>query len=317
MLRQPSLPGHAGRPLSPSSDTITPMTYTYSVYDLTLRVPFPCPPLAQAPEDATPDVVVSDGVVPRALVAPCAQDARWQAEPGRFLLRGGARAGRFLAEDGTRVTLERNPAAEDEMLAFHFLDSVLAAVLRQRGLLVLHANAAVAPRGAIAVSGESGAGKSTTLAALLQRGCTMLADDITVLRLDAAGRVEALPGVPQLHLTEEAAEGLGQDISGLPRYQWRRMKAAVPIQIASAPASLRALYLLRSGPGPDLQIQTLTGAAKFAAVQECIYGPLLPREHPDQFPLFVAVTEQVAVFRLERPAGRWSVAEIAEVLLSG
>src|SRR5512136_1318473 len=126
-------------------------SYTYTVYDLILRVPFPCLPLTQAPADAAPDVIVSDGVVPRALAAPHAQDTLWQAEPGRFLLRGGARAGRFLAEDGTRVTLERNPAAQDEMLCFHFLDAVLAAILRQRGLLVLHANAAVTPTGAIAV----------------------------------------------------------------------------------------------------------------------------------------------------------------------
>ena len=293
------------------------MTYTYSIYGLTLRLPFPCPVLSLAPDDAAPDITVADGRVPRHLAAPLAEAPSWQAEPYRFLLRGGARAGRFLVEDGTRVTLERNPAAEDEMLCFHFLDAVLAAILRQRGWLVLHANAAVTPTGAIAVSGESGAGKSTTLAALLQRGCTMLADDITVLRLGAAGCVEALPGVPQLHLTEEAAEGLGQDIVGLPRYRWRRMKAAVPIQIASTPAPLRALYLLRSSAQAELQIQTLIGAEKFAALQECVYGPLLPQEHPGQFPLFSAVTEQVTVFRLDRPAGRWSVDEIVEAVLNG
>ena len=295
------------------------LPYTYTVYGLTLSVPFPCPPLALAPAGAIPDVKVADGVVPRTLAAPQAEGNMWQAEPGRFLFRGGSRAGRFLAEGGTCVTLERNPAAEDGMLCFYFLDAVLAAILRQRGLLVLHANAAVTPTGAIAVSGDSGAGKSTTLAALLQHDCTMLSDDITALRLGDDGHVQVLPGVPLLHLSEDAAAGLGHDISGLPRHQWRRMKAAIPTQTAMAaqPARLRTLYLLQTHTGDDLRVRTLTGAEKFTAVQGCVYGPLLPQEHPGQFPLLAAVAEQVAVLRIERPGALWAVRDVMGVILNG
>jgi hypothetical protein len=293
------------------------MTYTYAAYELILRLPFPCPVLPLMQENTSPDVIVKEGSVPYRLAAPVAEGKMWQAEPDRFLWRGGPRAGRFLVEGGQCITLERNPAAEDNILAFHFLASVMAALLRQRGLLVLHANAAVTPTGAVAISGESGVGKSTALAALLGRGCTMLADDITVLRLQSDGCVEALPGVPQLHLPEDSAFNLGQDIAELPRYRWRRMKAAVPIEIAPAPVTLRALYLLRTKPRDDLQVQALTGAEKFAALQECVYGPLLPQEHPRHFPLFAAVTDQVAVYRLDRPIARWSVGEIVEVLLNG
>jgi hypothetical protein len=293
------------------------MIYTYRAYELILRLPFPCPILPLAPEDAVPDVIVKEGSVPAYLTAPLAEDLQWQAEVDRFLWRGGARAGRFLVEGGLHVTLQRNPAAENEILAFQFLTSVLTAVLRQRGLLVLHANAAVTPSGAIAISGESGAGKSTTLAALLKRGCAMLADDVTVLRLCSDGNVEVLPGVPQLHLTEDTASNLGQDISGLPRYRWRRMKAAVPIETASTPTNLRSIYVLHTADRAALQIQALSGAEKFAALQDCVYGPLLPEEHPQQFPLFAAVTNRVAMFRLERPAGRWSIDEVVQVLLNG
>lgn len=295
------------------------MTYTCTAYGLVLRLPFSCPALTPAPEDAIPDVIVLNGVVPRYLAAPAAEGINWQAEPGRFLHRGGMRAGRFLVEGGERVTLERNLAAEDEMLCFHFLSAVLAAVLRQRGLLVLHANAAATPAGAVAMSGASGAGKSTTLAALLARGCAMLADDIVVLQKGQGGHVEVLPGVPQLHLTEESANAVGQDITGLPRYPWRRMKAAVPAHnsMATDAASLRALYLLQTYGGAELRVQLLTGAEKFAALQDCVYGPLLADEHPGLFPLFTAVAEQVPVWRLERPAERWSLNYVAEVILNG
>ena len=297
------------------------MTCNYQAYGLTLSLPFPCPVLSQAPAEAVPDVTVMDGQVPLALSAPHVQTPRWQAEPGRFLLRGGRRAGRFLVEGGRRVTLQRSRAAEDEMLAFYFLDSVLAAVLRQRGLLVLHAGAAANPgaASAVAISGESGAGKSTTLAALLREGCQFLADDVTAVRLGAHRQIDILPGVPQMHLTEDAAEGLGQDLSGLPRYPWRRMKAAVPAQntMADGPVPLRALFHLQVGTGSQVHLRPLAGGAKFAALQDCIYGPMLPQEHPSLFPLFAALVEQVAVVRVERPAGRWTVEEVVQAVCAG
>jgi len=295
------------------------MLYSYRVYDLILRLPFPCPLLVPAPRGAIPDVQVAYGPVPRALKAPQAEARMWQAEPGRFLFFGGSRAGRFLADGGVRVTVQRNPDADLESLSLCFLDAVLAAVLRQRGLLVLHANAAATPNGAIAVSGESGAGKSTTLAALLDRDCAMLSDDVTGLRLEEDGRVQVLPGVPQLHLCAEAAAGLERDISGLPRQRWRRMKAAIPTQslMAGRPLSLRALYLLQTHPGREVRVQTLTGVEKFNAVHSCVYGPLLPQEHPGQFPLLSAVAERVAVVRIERPAALWAVKDVMDVILNG
>lgn len=263
-----------------------------------------------------PDIVVLEGVVPRSLERPLAGEMAWQAAPGRFLWRGGMRSGRFLVEDGCRVTLQRNPKAEEELLAFHFLDAVLAAILRQRGLLVLHANAAVTPAGAVAISGPSGAGKSTTVAALVAHSSAMLTDDITALRLGPAGHVEVLPGMPQLHLCDDAAAGLGQDIAGLPRQQWRRLKTAVPVAVAPAAAPLRALYLLETHTDAHVRVAALTGSDKFVAVQECIYGPLLPEEHPGQFALFAAVVEQTAVYRLFRPARRWSIAEVVDAILT-
>jgi hypothetical protein len=295
------------------------MTYAYTIYSLTLQTPFPCPILPLAPAGTTPDVVVSYGRVPRHLPDPVAEGPNWEVAAGCYLWRGGNRAGRFLVEGEQRVTVERNPDAKDPMLAFHLLDSVLAAVLRHRGLLVLHSNAAVTPSGAVVVSGESGTGKSTILATLLVRGCSMLTDDITALQLDSAGQVVALPGIPQLHLTEEAAEELGQDISDLPRYPWKRMKAAVPATdvMAVEPAPLRAIYMLDLYDQDELGLESLAGGDKFAALQDCVYGPMLPNEHPGLFHLFAAVAEQTTIYRLTRPAETWTVDQIADIILNG
>jgi len=296
------------------------MSYTYRVYGLTIRVPFACPALTPAETGCiTPgvDVVVGEGLVPRRLRAPQASAASWEAAPGLFLLRGGRRAGRFLVEAGA-VTFERNSGCEDVILARCFTDQVLAALLRHRGLLVLHANAVEVSGGVIVIGGESGAGKSTTLAALRDRGGRMLSDDVTALRPGGAPRsVEVLSGVAQTHLTADAAEGLGYTVGPAQLQPWRRMKAAIPTHdgMAQRAGRLRALYILRLSDGDDVVVTQANGGDKVRALQECVYGPMFTEEYPALFPLMSTVVNTVPFFWLERPTGRWSVGEVGDAIL--
>jgi hypothetical protein len=265
-----------------------------------------------------PDVVVRSGAVARCLSGAVLSEDRWDAGPGGFLVRGGRRAGRFLVQAGD-VTLERNPGAEEERLARCFTGEVLPAVLRQRGLLVLHANAALTAGGVVVIAGESGAGKSTTLAALLERECMMLADDVTALALAGDGDVEVLPGVAQVHLTATAVSGLGYQLTSELSPRGRRLKSAIATaaRMAQAAGRLGAIYVLGADAGSDVRVRAVTGSEKFNAVQGCVYGPMLAEEHRGVFPLIGAVMRTAPVYRLERPAGRWSVAEVVEVLLGG
>lgn len=288
----------------------------YTAYQLTLSLPFPCRILPPADPGSIADIEVVEGPVPRYLDNPYTADTTWQAAPDRFLWRGGRKSGRFLVENGSRITVQRNQATDDELLAFHCLDSVLAAALQQRGLLVLHANAAIVSGEAIAVSGPSGSGKSTTIAALGLHGCTMLADDITALRLTPSDIVEVVPGISQLHLCDDAAQGLGKNLAGLPRHQWKRMKAAIPTPVAPEATPLRSLYLLGTHPDQDVYLDELQGSSKFAALLDCVYGPLLPPEQIRQFALFQAVATQVRIFHLYRPQSGWTVGKVTEAILN-
>lgn len=229
-------------------------------------------------------------------------------------------SGRFLVEGGERITLYRNPTAKDEKLCAHLLASVMAALLRQRGLLVLHANVALTPGGAVAITGTSGAGKSTSQAALLERGCRMLTDDITVLGTDREGRIVALPGVPKMNLCEDAAAKLGHDVANLQRNPVRKSKVLVPVapkDTLTEPLPLRAIYHLAAPAGDRLAVTRLEGAGKFAVLQECIYGPLFPDEHHGLFGLVSEVVRQVELVQITRPVDRWSLDEIVEAILHG
>ena len=161
-------------------------------------------------------------------------------------MRGGSGSGRFLVSQG-EVVVERNSECDDTRLARCFVNQVLPAVLRQRGLLVLHANAVKVGDGVVLIGGDSGAGKSTTLAALLYRGYRMVSDDVTALKTGSeAEGVDVVPGVAQTHLTEDSATRLGYEIDPAQLQPWRRMKAAIPTRrsMATGPAPLRMIVFL-------------------------------------------------------------------------
>lgn len=145
---------------------------------------------------------------------------------------------------------------------------------------------------------------------------------IAVLRFGETSSVEVLPGLAQMHIWEDAAVRLGLNLAGLASHPLRRRKTAVAAPGGTAglppgPFPLRAVYLLECHGVEQLRMSSLTGVEKFAALQECVYGPMLPDEHPGQFRLFSAAAEQVAVHRIIRPEGRWTVDEVAEVILDG
>jgi hypothetical protein len=298
------------------------MTYTYALHGLNFNLPFPCPFLPLVETDAAPDVTVAYGEVPRELSGAEASDDSWktgfcwQAAPGRYLLRGGMKSGRFLAQGGNRVTLHLNEKAVDERVLTH---SVAAALLRQRGFLVLHASTANTQRGAIALCGQSQAGKSTTLAAMLKSGCEMVSDDITILRLDGNGRVEVVPGTAMMHLWEDAAQGVGLDVSGFDRHPMRRGKAAVSASGLPCiePVPLGSLCILEPCGVEHPVIVPVAGADKLDALMKCVYGPLFPEEHPALFTLFSTTAGQTDIFRLQRPESGWTVDKVTDLILNG
>ncbi|ABQ25554.1 hypothetical protein [Geotalea uraniireducens] len=300
------------------------MTYAYSFHGLTLSLPFPCPFLPRVETVSAPDVTVVYGPVARELEHAMATDDSWaagycwQAAPGRYLLKGGMKSGRFLVEGGTSITLQRNENAEDKRILFHLLHPVTAALFCQRGLLALHASTAHTPAGTIALCGRSQAGKSTTLAALLQKkGCAMVSDDITIVRCAAHDRVEVVAGSSVMHLWDDAAYGIGLDISGCDRHPVRRGKAALtaPSMPSSGATLLRKLCILEPGTGKIVGVSRVTGADKLDALLECVYGPLFQEEHPGLFPLFSATAEQADIFRIRRPESRWSLDDVVSVIL--
>lgn len=121
-----------------------------------------------------------------------------------------------ISAQGTRVRIDLRDDLPLATLVPALMGPVMGVVLRLRGTVCLHASAVVVDGCAVALVGDSGAGKSTTAAAFAQRGYPVLTDDVLALAW-RDGRVWVQPAYPRIRLWPRSAEGLFGSADALPR----------------------------------------------------------------------------------------------------
>lgn len=290
--------------------------HLYATYGLIVAMPFACPEMVPADADSIPDVDVVEGEVPLSIPQAQLTDIDLELSPGTYLLRHSAAGARFLVEDGRRVTFERLRAAPDALIRHVLTHQVMAALLRQRGMLVLHASGAVSPDGVVLIGGESGAGKSTTTAALTQLGWPLQTDDISALRLDAEGKVEVLPGARDLHLFRSASDALALDTGGVVPNAWHRSKLALPalVEPRRQARPLHRIVHLERGTQRDIEVERLVGRAKLPILLHGLYGPYLPRELASGAGLVSHALNDVEMIRIIRPDTEWTMDQVVAAI---
>jgi hypothetical protein len=227
--------------------------YSYSAFGLTIRSAVALPEF-RGHSDARPDVVIRSAIVdgphPKSALAGCLAGCYFHLA-SREACFFWESVGTFQVRDGKEIVVERAAGAEESLIRLPLLGVVMAVLLHQRGLLVLHGSAVALNDRAVVFLGGKGYGKSTLAATLYGRGHALLADDIVALALGPAGEVLVLPGFPQFKLWPDAAESaLGEDPNTLPRLATGYEKRArrVPERFAEGPLQLGAIYTLADGP---------------------------------------------------------------------
>lgn len=277
------------------------MTGTYDLFGLLVQSELPLAELFEGTGE--PDVVIRYGAVA----------ATGGEVPGLTARADGAllsipEVGRYLIRDGREILVDPLPGVSDRNLRLFLLGSAFGAILHQRGLLPLHANAVEMDGRAVAFMGHSGAGKSTMAAWFLDHGSRVLADDVCVVGPGPAGEPIAHPGIPRLRLWREAIEESGRSVADyeLAFDRLDKFNVPTPRPEAGGPLPLSHVYLLeRAEPGGD-GIRQLQGVAAIDALIANTYrGGYLPligavRRH---FEACLDLVRQVPVFSAHRAWG--------------
>lgn len=251
----------------------------YDLFGLRIRSEISLPDLLPVTEPRHADVCIALGPVATiAADAPSVWGLAMRDEEAVLTVEG---VGRFSIRDGSSIVVEPEPETSERNLRLYLLGSAFGALLHQRGLLPLHANAVRIGDGAAAFMGRSGAGKSTLAGAFMDRGFTLLADDVCVVTTNDAGGPMAQPGLPRLRLWRDAVEASGRDASALELAFEGHEKFVVPTHAGQSATAvpLTRLYLLDELPeGQTGQaIRRLNGVEALDTIVANIYrGQYLP-----------------------------------------
>lgn len=184
--------------------------------------------------------------------------------------------GRIRVEDGRRILVQMAPEGLMSDMRTYLTGSGIGTILHQRGMVPLHVSAVLGPKGVIAFTGQSGAGKSTMAAEVGQRlGWPVLGDDLATLSLrDGVPVIEG--GVRRLRLWADALDRLGWSTENLVRDTHRTDKYVSYKHgvFHDGAHAFEGLYEILPDAAPGEPV-VLRGADKVASLLGAVYRPWL------------------------------------------
>ncbi len=296
----------------------------YRAFGLTIRSTLPLAPIpicANEPEVASPpDVTIDFGSVDPAAFGDGLRLRNWAGRPGALLFKA-FEIGHFLIEDGTRITIDPHPAANLADLLSITLGTGITAMLQQRAILPLHANAIATDRGAVLTMGRSGAGKSTLLGALVAAGCTMIADDVTGVAFDETTDVPmAIPAFPAMRLWKDSLRLLGAEERVVQRVRENIEKFYLPVdRFHAEPMPIRMIVLLNSRNDVDHAPREIPVAQRVDAIYRSIHRKNFLKGLQFQqraFAMAIRLAQTVEMVAMARPVTGASPHVMAQTVLA-
>lgn len=241
----------------------------------------------------------------------------YTSQAGQFRIHW-RNVGTFLIRHGREIVVAPEPGVEDALIRLFFLGPVLAILLQQRGVLVLHASVVSVDGFVVGFMGEKGWGKSTTAAALNARGHALVADDILAITLGSDGIAMVQPGPPHFKLwPEAAAASFGDNPESLSRLhsQIEKRERLANTCFIEQPLPLRHLYLLERGNQLE-SISMPPAAALLALVRHSYLSGIMKSIDGlnANFRQCAQLAERIPVSALKRPIDLGSLGNIARLV---
>ena len=242
--------------------------HTHRLFGLVVRAPTPLP----APHSSSPPDVTFHPAEHRLFSELHAEHPPFAVsiEKDRILVDWSQRV-QFVIESrggGYDVAFHSDTIKTDDILNT-LLPHILSFILLERGQEQLHAATLVRDGYAIALLGESGQGKSTLAAAMIQAGWKLLTDDVAAFR----GH-EVLPAIQRIKLTPKAAAATIGIRDGFPiddeRGKWSyRLDAA---ECATEPAAAQRIVVIRPNAS-GLELGVVRPPDAFRALAASTFNP--------------------------------------------
>lgn len=291
--------------------------YFYHAFQLNIQSALKLPELLVQANNSSiePDVIIEfNSVSKTGLLEAVTQGAFYQSNHDELWL-DVPNVARYLISHGNRINIDPYEHADEDSIRVFLLGSCMGALLMQRDLFLLHANAIKIGDACVSFSGHSGAGKSTLSAAFMQRGYAVLADDVCAI--NQAGHV--MPSFPQVKLWADSSQKLEIKTDTLRRIRPNIQKFAVPLekQFYTQNLPLKVLYILNSHNEDTFEFKAIEGMHKMLPLKNNTYrhqylkGLGKTKKHLSHVG---SLASQVDVVRITRPRAGFQLDELVELI---
>ena len=291
--------------------------YTAFGFNITSEIEFP--ELFIREQESDSDVNIRIGITPKYLAEGITANPDLWVTPNQYLIHFKDVAW-YYAENGDHVIVEPYQNAEPKSIRLFLLCNAMAAIIHQRKLIPLHASGIVYNDGVVLIVGQSGAGKSTTIKALGNKGHQIFTDDVCVLKLHG-NKILVIPSYPMMKLWESSFDLLELgNINDHHKISLAFNKFGLFFHdkfILKWMRVSKIFNIVKSGFENGVSIQKLKGLEAFKIIGENTYRNhyidhmKLNRLH---FEMVAGLLQQSDVFKISRPDGKDSISEVIKFI---
>jgi len=220
---------------------------------------------------------------------------------------------RYRVQAGKYITIEPKKSATPEEVRLFLFGSAMGALLHQRGMLAIHASSVEKGLKGFLIAGSSSSGKSTLAAGLLEKGYSIISDDISVIGFEKEDGNFIYPGIPHLKLWKDVLLHLNErlDLEKV-RPKLEKYKKPTALKMKLDPVKLDKIIILLIKNTSGYHFEEVRGSEKFNLLRENTYRVQFIDKLSRTESHFRSLTRLVAktrIFRVERPSSPLKVRE--------
>jgi len=184
--------------------------YNYWGFGLNIASEIEFPEFLPADFDS-PDITISKGNSPRQLSGDDVMQKVNVSMSSKEYLQNVVNVAYYYVANGNEICIQPHEGADEKSIRFFALSNAMAAVLHQRNNILLHASGVYYNAGVVLFCGHTGAGKSTVVTMLQQKGYKVFSDDVCVLKTadNNSKTTMAIPSYPMINLWADSFAKIG------------------------------------------------------------------------------------------------------------
>lgn len=299
------------------------LEYTYWAYGLKVGSQLPFPELLPLQNDDPCDLTVAWGSIPvieKTLNGFHSETYDITPISYRITIKGVAS---YCVQEGKSIIISADPNADEDSIRLFCLSNAFAAALHQRKTIPIHCAALIHKGQLVLVLGDSGAGKSTTMASLVQQGLKPFSDDVCVpLHDPESGKISFFSSYPMMKFWKETLDLVGLNSKVDRKIRPNMEKYGIYFHqsfLMDALAPKLIILMEKSGQVSSPVLTQISGIELFTKLESNAYrGEYLgfsdlKKEH---FMLFTQLANQSACYLLKRPLTGNFVDEVAQKIIN-